>query len=451
MLEVANVAKRLAVVSVLCVLLTSILSGCGSTNGGSAANTNASEQGGASKTAEGEQSVSDKTYTTREIWCKNADDNIYGVAYVPNAKEKAPLVIFSHELGNSHTAGERYAERLAEAGYAAYVFDFRGGTVGGNKSDGSNVGMSVMTEASDLEAVLDAAAGWDFVDPDRIVLLGGSQGAVVTSVAGTRNADKIAGMMLMYPPFAIPDDMHAMFSSKESVPEEFDLFGGWIRVGRNYATDVWDLDCYRNLAGYAGDVLLLHGDRDTTVDIAISKRAAEVIPSCEFHTIAGGGHEFFGPQFEDAMGHILSYMERHVAEGAKEAASSSQDTQSAQSGESPQKPSMKIGDTSVNVEWEDNESVSALMQLASASPLTIQMSMYGGFEQVGSIGQSLPRNDSQMTTEAGDIVLYSGNQIVVFYGSNSWAYTKLGHISDKSAQEMADLLGSGDVTITIGG
>ena len=111
---------------------------------------------------------------------------------------------------------------------------------------------------------------------------------------------------------------------------------------------------------------------------------------------------------------------------------------------------MTIGDTEVSVEWEENESVKALMELAGNEPLTIQMSMYGGFEQVGSIGTSLPRNDQQTTTNAGDIVLYSGDQIVVFYGSNSWAYTRLGHITDKSAQEMADLLGNGDVTITIG-
>ena len=77
------------------------------------------------------------------------------------------------------------------------------------------------------------------------------------------------------------------------------------------------------------------------------------------------------------------------------------------------------------------------------------MSMYGGFEQVGSLGTSLPRNDKQTTTEAGDIVLYSGNQIVVFYGSNSWTYTRLGRITDKTAAEMADLLGKGNVTITI--
>ena len=110
---------------------------------------------------------------------------------------------------------------------------------------------------------------------------------------------------------------------------------------------------------------------------------------------------------------------------------------------------MKIGDTIVNVEWEDNQAVEALRDMAKDGDITIQMSMYGGFEQVGSIGQSLPRDDKQTTTSSGDIVLYSGNQMVVFYGSNSWSYTRLGHISDKDEAEMAELLSNGDVTITI--
>lgn len=110
---------------------------------------------------------------------------------------------------------------------------------------------------------------------------------------------------------------------------------------------------------------------------------------------------------------------------------------------------LKINNEEVLVEWEDNESVEALQKICSEEALTIQLSMYGGNEQVGSIGQSLPRNDINITTDAGDIVLYSGNQIVLFYGSNSWAYTRLGHIMDKSASDMTKLLGNGDVTITI--
>ena len=75
--------------------------------------------------------------------------------------------------------------------------------------------------------------------------------------------------------------------------------------------------------------------------------------------------------------------------------------------------------------------------------------MYGRFEHVGPLGTSLPRQDAQTHTNYGDIVLYSGNQIVVFHGSNSWAYTRLGHIRDLSQAELKELLGQHDVTITL--
>ena len=110
---------------------------------------------------------------------------------------------------------------------------------------------------------------------------------------------------------------------------------------------------------------------------------------------------------------------------------------------------MKIGETAVAVEWEDNASVDALKELCADGPLTVACSMYGGFEQVGSLGASMPRNDVPTVTEAGDIVLYSGNQIVVFYGSNSWSYTRLGRVTDRTAAEMADLLGNGDTSLTL--
>lgn len=110
---------------------------------------------------------------------------------------------------------------------------------------------------------------------------------------------------------------------------------------------------------------------------------------------------------------------------------------------------MTIGSTPVSVPWEDNEAVQALKELCDGQPLTIQMSMYGGFEQVGSLGMSLPRNDTRITTSAGDIVLYSGNQMVVFYGSNTWAYTRLGHITDKTNEELTQLLSNGNVTVTL--
>ena len=106
-----------------------------------------------------------------------------------------------------------------------------------------------------------------------------------------------------------------------------------------------------------------------------------------------------------------------------------------------------IGDVEVPVAWLENESVAALKELAKGG-LTVEASAYGGFEQVGSLGRSLPRNDVETTTAAGDIVLYSGDQIVVFYGSNTWRYTRLGHI-ELSQAELTDLLAKDNVIISL--
>lgn len=110
---------------------------------------------------------------------------------------------------------------------------------------------------------------------------------------------------------------------------------------------------------------------------------------------------------------------------------------------------MKIGNKEVDVIWEDNESVKALREFVGSETISINMSMYGGFEQVGEIGTSLPRNDAQTTTSCGDIVLYSGDKLVVFYGSNSWSYTRLGKITGLDRAQLTELLSEGDVTITI--
>ncbi len=95
---------------------------------------------------------------------------------------------------------------------------------------------------------------------------------------------------------------------------------------------------------------------------------------------------------------------------------------------------------------ENNDAVSAFVKMMEDSPVTIQMRDYGGFEKVGSLGRSLPASNRQTVTEEGDIVLYQGNQIVVFYGSNSWSYTRIGRIEDITGWKEA--LGRGDVSIT---
>ena len=107
---------------------------------------------------------------------------------------------------------------------------------------------------------------------------------------------------------------------------------------------------------------------------------------------------------------------------------------------------VQIGSRSFTASLEDNAAVAALLERMEEGVITLQMSDYAGFEKVGALGTSLPSSDRPTTTQAGDIVLYQGDQIVLFYGSNSWNYTRLGQIEKLNGWQEA--LGNGDVSVT---
>ena len=94
----------------------------------------------------------------------------------------------------------------------------------------------------------------------------------------------------------------------------------------------------------------------------------------------------------------------------------------------------------------DNKSARAFADLLRKGEVTVSMHGYGGFEQVGALPQSLPRSDTHITTEPGDIILYQGNQITIYYDTNSWNFTRLGKITGRTQAELRAMLGAGDVT-----
>jgi hypothetical protein len=110
---------------------------------------------------------------------------------------------------------------------------------------------------------------------------------------------------------------------------------------------------------------------------------------------------------------------------------------------------IKIGDTVFTATLVKNSSVDALKKTLSKGPITINMRDYGSMEKVGSLGMDLPRNDEQITTEAGDIILYQGNAFVIYYAPNSWNFTRLGKINNVSTKELKEILGDGNVTVTL--
>lgn len=107
-----------------------------------------------------------------------------------------------------------------------------------------------------------------------------------------------------------------------------------------------------------------------------------------------------------------------------------------------------IGNTVFTASLADNSSAQALKELLANGPLTIDMSDYGDMEKVGSIGTSLPRNDEQIMTGAGDIILYQGNSLVIYYDTNSWNFTRIGKMEDVTKEELLEAFGAGNVTVT---
>lgn len=104
------------------------------------------------------------------------------------------------------------------------------------------------------------------------------------------------------------------------------------------------------------------------------------------------------------------------------------------------------GNHTLTATLSDNSSATAFYELLGKGPVTISMHDYGNFEKVGSLGKTLPRNDTQITTSAGDIILYQGNQITIYYDKNSWNFTRLGRVDGKTQAELKQILGKGDVT-----
>ena len=246
-------------------------------------------------------------YQEKLIYVYNNGQRIYGVAYVPKTDKKVPLVIFSHELTFTHFTGIPYARKLASHGVATYVFDFRGGSVD-SASDGKTTEMSVMTEISDLECVLESAKTWDFVDKDKIVLFGGSQGGFVTSVVSTRHQDEIVGEILIYPALVVRDDVHQTFGSKENIPDTYN-YKDWLMIGRIYAEDVWDFDVYKDMKKFKKPVLLLHGDKDPIVPTEYIEKAHKNYPNSKFYLLKGGTHGFWDDEhFEIAVSYIFNFL-----------------------------------------------------------------------------------------------------------------------------------------------
>ncbi|RLP06598.1 alpha/beta hydrolase family protein [Propionibacterium australiense] len=227
---------------------------------------------------------------------------IRGELHLPAGDGPFPAAICSHGFGATSARCEPYARFLTAHGVACYLFDFCGGSRH-SRSDGSLRDQSVLTEVADLEAVLGGIRTQPLVRPDEVFLVGASQGGYVSGIVAARHPHAVRGLVMLYPALVIPDDAHERYASLDEVPEDPVLFG--VPVGRRYYVDAWGLDPARDLVGYAGGVLIVHGEQDEFVPIRYSERAVGHYPHARLVPIPGAGHGFHGEALRTAEQEIL--------------------------------------------------------------------------------------------------------------------------------------------------
>ena len=256
--------------------------------------------------------------------CKKDALTIRGTVYHPK-EDHLPIAIVCHGFMAWQDSVKHYAAFLAEMGYAAFTFDFCGGSAMCGKSDGKTTEMSVLTETKDLKAVIEYVRNLSYTDSEKILLMGCSQGGFVSALVAAKNNFPIEKLVLFYPALCIPDDARAgkMMMAKfdpQNVPDTFRC--GLMKLGCCYAMDVMQMDAFAEIKNYAGRVCIVHGTKDKIVDVSYAKRAAEAYKSTmpigmqeskrvQLHFIDGGGHMFSKKHDVIAMKLLKEFAAKH--------------------------------------------------------------------------------------------------------------------------------------------
>ncbi len=250
----------------------------------------------------------------KKFQCQRGGLTIRGTEY-RGSGENLPIAVVSHGFLANSDSTKGYAKQLAELGYAAYCFDFCGGCLHG-RSGGATVDMTVLTEVEDLKAVIQYARSLPGNDPGRLTLMGCSQGGFVSALTAAELGDQVERLVLFYPALCIPDDARAgkmLFFRFDpaNIPEV--LGGGPVRLGRDYAATMLDVDPFAAIAPYRGPVLIVHGDKDEVVHPDYARGAAaayeEAAPRrCSLAVLQGAGHGFAPSHDADAMALVREFL-----------------------------------------------------------------------------------------------------------------------------------------------
>lgn len=250
---------------------------------------------------------------------------IRGVSCFPDeAGKNLTPIILSHGFMSNHHIVENYArEAVLRFGFCAFSFDFCGGCEVG-ESDGKTTDMSVFTECDDLKAIISYVRNRKEVEPDQLILFGCSQGGLVSALTAVQCSEWVRALILFYPALCIPDDarkghmMQAEFDPHE-IPDVIPC--GSVNLGKQYPESVMEMDPFKEIKGYQGPVLIVHGTKDPVVSTSYARKAYEVYkertslddspnPSSQLVLLDGAGHGFTPEYAKQAMDAVEQFLKK---------------------------------------------------------------------------------------------------------------------------------------------
>ena len=243
---------------------------------------------------------------TRSLWIENGDRQIYGVLNRPLQKEgRLPIAIVSHGFNGTHHFAQDYFGPLAELGWMTYAFDFPCGSVN-SRSDSNTMNMSIFDEQSDLRAIVNYFRSQPYVDPERIMLIGESQGGLVSALTAAQMNKEVSELVLIYPALCIPDNWNARYPRIEDIPDTTRLWN--VPMGRRFFEEVRTIDPFKTMKKFQKPVLIIQGDADQVVSMDDSRRAAKTYKQARLHVIPGAAHGFKPKERQEAIEQIKSFM-----------------------------------------------------------------------------------------------------------------------------------------------
>ncbi len=238
----------------------------------------------------------------RELWIKNGERRIFGELSLPEGKPKG-VAIVSHGFNGSHQFSRVYFNLMNELGYQCYAFDFPCGS-NGSRSDNNTVNMSIPDEQSDLAAIVDY---FKLQDPEqKIVLIGESQGGLVSALTAAQLGSTIDRLILVFPALCIPDNWRNNYPKLSDIPEVTEFWG--VKLGRRFFEEIHDMNPFDSIGAYRGPVIIIQGDNDHIVSLEDSKHALELYDGARLHVIPGAGHGFNAEQQKESQDQIRKFM-----------------------------------------------------------------------------------------------------------------------------------------------